>query len=174
MKENKKKYSFKEAIYLIEIIRGLIVTIKHFFVTKKFAINYPEEKLKIIGNTQQTIKVMDKDAQKFIDRIEVKMNYRGRHALLVDGDLGRCVACKMCETVCPFFAIYIEPEESPDPRKERSPKVFEIDLTRCAYCGFCVEACPENALTMTSFYSLVAKQRPELAIQRKDLRMVIK
>jgi hypothetical protein len=105
MKENKKKYSFKEAIYLIEIIRGLIVTIKHFFVTKKFAINYPEEKLKIIGNTQQSIKVMDKDAQKFIDRIEVKMNYRGRHALLVDGDLGRCVACR-CAKQCVHFLLF--------------------------------------------------------------------
>ncbi|MGB9735061.1 MAG: NuoI/complex I 23 kDa subunit family protein [bacterium] len=174
MADKQKKYGFKEAIYLIEILRGLAVTIKHFFIRRKFAINYPEEKLNITGNTQQVIKVMDKDAQKFEERIEVKMNYRGRHALLVDGDLGRCVACKMCETVCPFFAIYIEPEESPDPRKERSPKVFEIDLTRCAYCGFCVEACPKNALTMTSFYSLVAKQRPDLVIQKKDLMVVVK
>ncbi len=170
----KKKYTLKEAVYLVEILKGLGVTLKHLFRKNKFAINYPEEKLHILGNTQKTIKVMDKDAQQLIDRVEVEMNYRGKHALLVDGDLGRCVACKMCETVCPFFAIYIEPEESPDPRKERSPKIFEVDLTRCAYCGYCVEACPENAITMTSFYSLVAKQRPDLVLQKKDLRTVIK
>ncbi len=173
MAENKKRYHFKEAVYLIEILRGLGVTIKHFFVRKKFALQYPEDKLSIVGNTQEVIKVMDKDAQQLTDRVEVTMNFRGKHALLVDGDLGRCVACKMCETVCPFFAIYIEPEESPDPRKERSPKIFEVDLTRCAYCGYCVEACPENAITMTSFYSLVARQRPELAIQKKELRKVV-
>ncbi len=174
MEVRKQKYKFKEAIYLIEILRGLCVTIKHFFIKDKFAINYPEEKLNIRGVSKQTIKVMDKDAQNLTDRVEVTMQFRGRHGLLVDGDLGRCVACKMCETVCPFSAIYIEPEESPDPRKERSPKVFEIDLTRCAYCGYCVEACPKNALTMTSFYSLVASQRQELVLQRKELRTVIK
>lgn len=174
MGSEKKKYTFKEAVYLVEILKGLGVTLKHFFRKNKFAINYPEEQLHILGNTQKPMKVMDKDAQQLIDRVEVEMNYRGRHALLVDGDLGRCVACKMCETVCPFFAIYIEPEESPDPRKERSPKIFEVDLTRCAYCGYCVEACPENAITMTSFYSLVAKQRPDLVLQKKELRTVVK
>jgi NADH-quinone oxidoreductase subunit I len=169
-----KKYGFKEAVYLIEILKGLGVTIKHFFRTDKFAINYPEEKLNITGNSQQTIKVKDKDAQYLADRPEVIMNYRGKHRLLFDGDLIRCVACKMCETVCPFFAIYIEPEESKDPRKERVPKIFELDLTRCAYCGYCVEACPENAITMTSLYSLVAKQRPELVMQKETMKEVIK
>ncbi len=174
MSNRNKKYGFKEAVYLIEIIKGLGVTIKHLFRKDKFAINYPEEKLNIVGNTQRTIKVMDKDAQYLSGRPEVIMNFRGKHRLLFDGDLIRCVACKMCETVCPFFAIYIEPEESKDPRKERVPKIFELDLTRCAYCGYCVEACPENAITMTSLYSLVAKQRPELVMQKETMREVIK
>lgn len=171
---DKKRYKFKEAVYLIEIIKGLGVTITHFFRRKKFAINYPEERLEIRGQRRSIIKVMDKDAQEFVERIELTTDFRGKHALVVDGDLGRCVACKMCETVCPFFAIYIEPEESPDPRKERSPKVFEVDLTRCAYCGYCVEACPENAIIMTDFYSLVAEQRPKLVLQKTDLGMVAK
>ena len=173
MSSEKKKYRFTEAVYLVEILRGLSVTIKHFFIKRKFAINYPEEKLRITGNTKQIIQAMDKDAQYLAERPEIIMNYRGKHRLLFDGDLIRCVACKMCETVCPFFAIYIEPEESRDPRKERVPKIFELDLTRCAYCGYCVEACPENAITMTSDYSLVAKQRPELVLQKETMRKVI-
>ncbi len=171
--DRNKRYGLREAVYLIEIVRGLGVTIRHFFRRRKFAMNYPEEKLSIVGNTKQIIKTMDKDAQRLSERPEIVMNARGKHKLLFDGDLIRCVACKMCETVCPFFAIYIEPEESRDPRKERAPKVFELDLTRCAYCGYCVEACPENAITMTSDYSLIAKQRPELVLQKETLKRVI-
>jgi NADH-quinone oxidoreductase subunit I len=60
----------------------------------------------------------------------------------------RCVACMMCETVCPAFCIKIVAEEVDDPSIEKRPKSFDIDIGRCVFCGFCVEACPEDAIRM--------------------------
>ena len=79
------------------------------------------------------------------------MSYRARtRHRIVQRDDGspRCVACMMCETVCPARCIKITAEDDPDPNIEKHPATFEINLGKCVYCGMCVEVCPEDAIRM--------------------------
>jgi len=133
------KLTFLERIYLTEIIRGLIVTIKHILHFRPITIQYPEE------------------------RKELPPRYRGLHILPAD-DEGkiRCVACKLCEVACPTQAISIVAEAADEYAEERLPKVYNIDFMRCVFCGFCVEACPCDALRMGMSYELAAYNRAGL------------
>jgi len=131
----------KQLGYFIEIIRGSIITARHFFVNMFFHI------LKLFR-----IKTKKKGAvtiQYPEERRDLAYRHRSLHRLMKREDgKPRCVACMLCETVCPSECIYIEAAEDSDPEIQKYPSTFVIDLTRCCFCGFCVEACPEDAIRM--------------------------
>ena len=143
------KPSFADRIYLPSILSGLVVTFKHMF-RKKDTIQYPEEK------------------HAFGPR------YRGVPALVKDQD-GRekCVACYMCQWVCPPLAINIEaaefPRENPLHQIEKYPARFEINMLRCIYCGLCEEACPEEAIFMSKTYVVTGLSRELMIFDKEKL-----
>ena len=82
----------------------------------------------------------------------------------------RCVACFMCETICPAQCITIEATESPDPDVEKVCKSFVIDELRCIFCGFCVEACPKDAIRMDTDQSTLSHYaREDFVFDREKL-----
>jgi len=126
----RSKLNLIESIYLLEIAKGLVTTMRHMVINlwrveKMQTMSYPE--------------IQDK----------VPQNYRGKHRLMKrpDGE-PRCVACEMCSTACPAHCIKIVAESSPDPRIEKKPITFEIDWLVCVFCGLCEEACPVDAIRM--------------------------
>lgn len=131
-----KELSFLERIYLVEIIKGFAVTLRHFIINLKayitsknlITIRYPEEDVPLLG--------------------KARLKSRHRIKLREDGS-PKCVACMLCATICPARCIYIKADETPL-AVEKYPKVFSIDLSRCVMCGLCVEACPEDAISMDS------------------------
>jgi len=125
-----KKMTFAEWIYIPAIVRGMFITIKHFF-GRKATINYPEQK-RVFSDV-----------------------YRGQHVLKRD-DMGRerCTACGLCAVACPAEAITMtaaerKPAEGHLYREEKYAKVFEINMLRCIFCGDCEDACPKEAIFLT-------------------------
>jgi NADH-quinone oxidoreductase subunit I len=135
-------------IYLLEIVRGLGVTLRHmlanlFAQARMPTLPFPEV------------------------RRALPPRFRGRHRLMKKADgTPRCVACMMCPTACPADCIHIEAAESPDPRVEKIPVRFDIDLMRCIFCGYCVEACPKDAIRMDTgiFFDLAAQRREDFVM----------
>lgn len=127
--------------YFIEIIRGSLITARHFVVNMFY------HTLKVAG-----IKTKRKGAvtiQYPEEEKELARRHRSLHRLIKREDgKPRCVACMLCVTVCPSECIYVEASEDPDPEIQKTPAKFLIDLSRCCFCGFCVEACPEDAIRM--------------------------
>ena len=124
------------SLLLKELLKGMSVTGKYFFA-RKITVQYPEEK------TPQSAR------------------FRGLHALrrYPNGE-ERCIACKLCEAICPALAITIEAE----PRDDGSRRTtrYEIDLTKCIFCGFCEEACPVDAIVETRIYEYHGERRGDL------------
>jgi len=86
-----------------------------------------------------------------------------------DGEV-RCVACMMCPTVCPAHCITIVPEEAPDGRIEKRPKIFEIDELRCVVCGLCAEACPCDAIRMDTLeHAKPTYRRTDAILDKEEL-----
>jgi len=157
---SRPQLGFWERVYFGPVLIGLGRTIRHFFgvmtdvlfrwKNKKWAITmqYPEE------------------------RWQFQDDFRGAPALVND-QFGRekCVACQICEFVCPPKAITIWPAEMEDKgnKIEKYPARFEIDMLRCIYCGFCEEACPEEAIFLVKEAELVSTRKTDFIHDKKRL-----
>ena len=130
--------------YLPSVLKGMWITFRHIF-RRKATMQYPEE----------TWNVPD--------------NYRGLPALVRD-QAGRvkCVACFLCEYVCPPKAIHIEAREI-ETGVEKGPQVFDINMLRCIMCGYCEEVCPEQAIFLTGEYRTVGLNRAEMIFHKDRL-----
>jgi NADH-quinone oxidoreductase subunit I len=137
--------SLAERIYLPGILKGMWLTLKHMF-RPKVTLRYPEEKW------------------------QVPDYYRGLPVLVSD-QTGRtkCVACFLCQWVCPPRAITIHAQELPSGNVEKGPREFEINMLRCIMCGYCEEVCPEEAIFMSKNYELTGSSRQELIFNKEKL-----
>ena len=138
--------SIFRTLFLSELLVGLSVTLRNFF-RRKVTLHYPEEK------TPQSPR------------------FRGLHALRrYPNGQERCIACKLCEAVCPALAITIESDVGPD--NTRRTTRYDIDLFKCIYCGFCEEACPVDAIVETRIFEYHMENRGE-NIMTKDKLLAI-
>ncbi len=135
--------NYIHSLFLWELLRGLRLTGRHLFA-RKITVQYPEEK------TPQSYR------------------FRGLHALrrYPNGE-ERCIACKLCEAVCPALAITIEAE----PREDGSRRTnrYDIDLFKCIYCGFCEESCPVDAIVETRIFEYHFENQGENVMTKEKL-----
>jgi NADH-quinone oxidoreductase subunit I len=139
------KHFFKSFL-LFELLKGMKVTGRYLFAPK-ITVHYPEEK------TPQSPR------------------FRGLHALrrYPNGE-ERCIACKLCETVCPALAITIESEQRED--GSRRTTRYDIDMIKCIFCGFCEEACPVDAIVETRVLEYHGEVRGDLTYTKEMLLAV--
>ncbi|MDR1817749.1 MAG: NADH-quinone oxidoreductase subunit I [Puniceicoccales bacterium] len=141
--------TFWERTYLPQILDGLRVTLRTL-LRPTVTLEYPEQ------------------------RPVIPAGYRGVPTLTRDGT-GRekCVACQLCEFVCPARAITVTPGEippdAPAARVEKQAARFEIDMLRCIYCGLCQEVCPEEAIVLQQVYSTTGESRREFRNDKRAL-----
>jgi len=134
---------FIGSLFLKDLLQGMAVTGRYFFA-RKITVQYPEEK------TPQGFR------------------FRGLHALrrYPNGE-ERCIACKLCEAVCPAMAITIESAERDDGTRRTTR--YDIDLTKCIFCGFCEEACPVDAIVETNIFEYHGETRGDLLYTKQML-----
>ena len=136
-----------QSFSLGELRQGLAVTLRYMFAPK-ITIQYPEEKTPL------------------------SPRFRGLHALrrYPNGE-ERCIACKLCEAVCPAMAITIESAEREDANGQTSRRTtrYDIDLTKCIFCGFCEEACPVDAIVETHIFEYHGETRGDLYYTKQML-----
>ncbi len=142
----KNAITYFRSLFLFELLKGLSLTGRYLFA-RKVTLNYPEEKA------------------------PQSPRFRGLHALrrYPNGE-ERCIACKLCEAVCPALAITIEAE----PRQDGSRRTtrYDIDLFKCIYCGFCEESCPVDSIVETRVHEYHFEERGE-NIMTKDQLLAI-
>ena len=137
---------FFNAFLLFELARGLWLTRGYMFA-RKITVQFPEEKT------------------------PMSPRFRGLHALrrYPNGE-ERCIACKLCEAVCPALAITIESEERADGTRRTTR--YDIDLTKCIFCGFCEESCPVDSIVETHILEYHGEKRGDLYFT-KDMLLAI-
>ncbi|MFO1404892.1 MAG: NADH-quinone oxidoreductase subunit NuoI [Azonexus sp.] len=124
------------SLLLKELLKGMSVTGKYFF-QRKITIQFPEE------------------------RTPLSPRFRGLHALRrYENGEERCIACKLCEAVCPAMAITIESDVRAD--GSRRTTRYDIDLTKCIFCGFCEESCPVDSIVETHIFEYHGEKRGDL------------
>ena len=132
-----------KSFVLFELLQGMFLTFKYMFKAK-VTINYPHEKGPLSSR------------------------FRGEHALrrYPNGE-ERCIACKLCEAVCPAQAITIESEERSD--GSRKTTRYDIDMLKCIYCGLCEESCPVDAIVQGPNFEFATETREELYYNKEKL-----
>lgn len=134
---------FFGSLMLAELLKGMRLTGKYFF-KRKVTLRYPQEKT------------------------PTSARFRGLHALrrYPNGE-ERCIACKLCEAVCPALAITIESDQRDDGTRRTTR--YDIDMVKCIYCGFCQEACPVDAIVEGPNFEFATETREELYFSKERL-----
>jgi NADH-quinone oxidoreductase subunit I len=137
---------FFSTFLLVELLKGMALTGRHLFA-RKITVQYPDER------TPQSFR------------------FRGLHAQrrYPNGE-ERCIACKLCEAICPALAITIDSEQRADGTRRTTR--YDIDLTKCIFCGFCEEACPVDAIVETRIFDYHGEKRGDL-YYTKDMLLAV-
>ena len=132
------------SFFLWDFVKAHWLTLKYFFKPKA-TINYPYEKA------------------------PTSPRFRGEHALrrYPNGE-ERCIACKLCEAVCPALAITIDSAPRASDGQRRTTR-YDIDLFKCIYCGFCEESCPVDSIVLTDILEYHMERRGENIITKSQL-----
>ncbi len=135
--------NYIRSLFLVELVQGLAVTWRYFW-RPKYTVRYPMEKIPQSGR------------------------FRGLHALrrYPNGE-ERCIACKLCEAVCPALAITIDSEQRVDGTRRTTR--YDIDLFKCIYCGFCEESCPVDSIVETNIHEYHFERRGENIVTKSQL-----
>jgi NADH-quinone oxidoreductase subunit I len=135
--------SWFRSLFLLELLRGLGLTLKYLF-RDKYTLMYPMEK------------------------VPMSPRFRGLHALrrYPNGE-ERCIACKLCEAVCPALAITIDSTRRDDDTRRTTR--YDIDMFKCIYCGFCEESCPVDSIVLTHVHEYHFENRGENVVTKPQL-----
>jgi NADH-quinone oxidoreductase subunit I len=137
---------FFQSFLLLELLKGLKLTGKHF-LSRTITVQFPEE------------------------RTPLSPRFRGLHALRrYENGEERCIACKLCEAVCPAMAITIESDQRADGTRRTTR--YDIDLTKCIFCGFCEESCPVDSIVETHIFDYHGEKRGDLYFT-KDMLLAV-
>ncbi|MBC7947695.1 MAG: NADH-quinone oxidoreductase subunit NuoI [Chitinophagaceae bacterium] len=147
---DRKPLSAWENLYLPGIIKGMFITLSHFF-KKKATIKFPEEK-RTFSKVFRGVQILNRDEE-------------GRE---------RCTACGLCAVACPAEAITMEgaerqPGEEHLYREEKYAAKYEINMLRCIFCGYCEEACPKDAIYLSQTFAQANYHRKGFIYKKEDL-----